>query len=100
MTQELKDRWTAALRSGTYQQGHGETRRGDRFSPIGVLFDVMDPTAWRADRYGNDCGLWCGRSDPWLSLDTIRPLIRMNDDYRSTFAEIADWIEENVKVAP
>lgn len=99
MTQELKDRWTTALRSGTYQQGCGTARRGDRFNAIGVLFDVIDSNGWRADNYGNDHGRWCG-VDLWLAFDTVRDLIRLNDDECRTFAAIADWIEENVKVAP
>lgn len=40
MDPEIRARWTAALRSGDYQQGHSDLRKGDEFCCLGVLCDL------------------------------------------------------------
>lgn len=108
MKRELRDKWVAALRSGKYEQGQKTLVRDNRYCCLGVLCDVA---GWSDPRIGlNDTGLYQGsrfERDKYLGLELFglpeqqhETLWRMNDGEQdgpaSTFAEIADWIEENV----
>ena len=58
MNKEWKDKWIAALQSGTYQQGSGRLRtRDDEYCCLGVLCDVVSPTegTWETREEG---GVW------------------------------------------
>lgn len=93
----LKKRWINALRSQRYQQGHWCLKSLDKkYCCLGVLADVIDPTAWIGNR--NEFS-WKGDmlSLPRdiLSNETQLELIGMNDNYVS-FSKIADWIEANL----
>lgn len=113
MKQELKQRWIEALRSGDYQQGIGQLRsKNDEFCCLAVLCSVFDPSGWESATdaktmgydydyiYKNNVSFgtlhWFLRLDA-LELDDLAQgrLIAMNDKGVS-FAEIADWIEENL----
>jgi len=56
MKREIKDRWVAALKSGTYQQGRGYLKQSDGYNSafccLGVLCDL-----YLQD--GLDTSLWC-----------------------------------------
>lgn len=105
-TQELKQKWLDALRSGKYKQGrkalHSDKYEdGDRYCCLGVLCKVADiplKDSQQIQAYTILASL----------LDTGQTktdkLINMNDgdEYTlpprapSSFAEIADWIEDNM----
>lgn len=50
MNKEVKEKWLAALRSGSYKQGRGVLREqcqdGDKFCCLGVLCDIVAPEGW------------------------------------------------------
>ena len=101
MNKRIKKAWVKALRSGEYKQGNGQLCRNDRFCCLGVLYDIAhdgywhkgtDGQSWLTDErsgeflYGEDFG---------LSDDMQENLSDMNDEYQS-FAQIADYIEQNL----
>jgi len=56
MNQEIKARWTAALRSGEYQQGKGVLRKNGKLCCLGVLCElaVKDGVITSAISYPDD----------------------------------------------
>jgi hypothetical protein len=105
---EFKKKWVAALRSGEYEQGVGKLRSLDnKFCCLGVACDLVDPTQW-SKMYELDYYYW-GRYE-WETLpNAVRSvisrygqsintsgLIHRNDISLWSFAQIADWIEENL----
>lgn len=106
MDPELKEKWLEALRSGKYRQGRGKLRnKDDEFCCLGVLCDLVEPNAW--NHYQDGIG-----SDPWHHHENVafpgyhissragvvskeEALAHLNDQ-GATFAEIADYIEENL----
>lgn len=110
MNPEIKAKFLAALRSGTFQQGRGLLRRNDAFCCLGVLCEIMqvphkpapadpatsiyfDPArpheAWRCflpNAFKEKAGL--------SPLDEAR-LSSLNDDGES-FSAIADVIEKEL----
>lgn len=103
MNAELKTKWLEALRSGKYKQGRGRLRQGDEFCCLGVLCDISGLGEWIGEvetkgysfkediRYGT----LPRHMVPELSCKTSNSLTGMNDSGKS-FAEIADYIEENL----
>jgi hypothetical protein len=95
MNPEIKAQWTAALRSGEYQQSEGKLRTDDGYCCLGVLCDLAvkakvigEPHWGDNDGYGgyykygaehNDAVLpaevtfWAGIDDPNPDLDTTGP---------------------------
>ena len=121
MNPEIRARWTAALRSGDYQQGREalreETDDGEKLCCLGVLCvlaeqdGVITPTRSPDEDNGP---LWAydGRPDylpesvkDWAGLTDCNPLVRtgdsiertplawLNDDRSWSFARIADAID-------
>ena len=97
MDKKLKKKWVKALRSGQYQQTHGQLRTEEGYCCLGVLCDVMDPTQWKGkkDHFKWDGALLLLPSDKVLSGNDQTILSNKNDEYES-FGMIADWIEENL----
>lgn len=114
MNPELKEKWVSALRSGKYKQGtcsfrNKEKDGSENYCCLGVLADVIDPTAWKLsleydtwnwffanDRHDN-AAFSSEPLDKAGMTDTEQwVLIRMNDREDTTFAEIADYIEEKL----
>lgn len=110
MHPEYKAKWLEALRSGEYKQGWGQlcTRKGeylsaikvaeqDHFCCLGVLNQILnlgcadDEGMLILERPGGE-----REKLPILDKNIQERLIHMNDDKRMTFAQIADWIEENL----
>ncbi len=100
-TQEIKDAWVAALRSGDYQQGYESlkyvnTDETAKYCCLGVLADV--------------CALWKvlprnevledNNGDPVLIAMEFQKELWQQNDKRIPFAEIADYIEDYIGVAP
>lgn len=107
LTQEIKDRWVAALRSGKYKQGRGTLCSYDglsnerSFCCLGVLADLIDPEGWKVRSYVSlswrDPSCTTDLKQDTLDLDPQRKLIWMND-VGDTFADIADYIEAHLQV--
>ncbi len=105
MNPEIKKQWVAALRSGKYEQGRMRLKRDGRFCCLGVLCEIL-PTALSKPA---DC-LMRGRvydeQTTELSFQLLREvglehpdqalLMGFNDTEVKSFAEIADYIEENL----
>lgn len=98
MKPEYKTKWIEALRSGRYEQGRGHMEHNGTFCCLGVLRkECLVPC------YIN--GAWLSNTEKetvGLTYDQETVLIRMNDGTRDgknkqcSFAEIADYIQENL----
>lgn len=112
MKQDVKAKWIDALRSGTYKQGQYAlwNDSSNEYCCLGVLVNLLYPEGWKPrvkaagtvdfDYKGNHCG---GGYIPLVLAQelemngaSISELVNMNDTKRSSFAEIADWIEANL----
>lgn len=99
MDQKIKSDWVQALRSGEYKQCKGTLHDGDGYCCLGVLLKVagVEPdhphtlTLAQEKRFGL-------AGNPVDSIATR--LESMNDGLQGfkqhTFAEIADWIDQNL----
>jgi hypothetical protein len=112
MNPEIKKRWVAALRSGEYRQGEGVLRTPtDKHCCLGVLCDLVDPTAWvTPDNSDNSADyVWVKnnyRAYTSIGLEALNSigltpekqdnLIDLNDREGRSFAEIAQYIEEQL----
>lgn len=99
MTQELKDKWIAALRSGEFKQGRGRLCVAEggvcTHCCLGVL-NVVGALGVPEEGYS----LSLVSDIIGLSVTDQDTLIGLNDEARWGFPKIADWIEENVEVTP
>jgi hypothetical protein len=119
-TEEIHERWVAALRGGKYQQGMGRLRysHGQLHGPgyayccLGVLGDLMVESgkwAWENNNPGEvEC--WQLRAGfelspagrlPYSAVSGPgghhqRELIRLNDLAEASFLAIADYIEARI----
>lgn len=96
---KIKTKWVDALRSGAYKQGQYTLRRSDNtYCCLGVLHEIVEgPKSWQINEDGTrfvgkgyaiityNCG---------FDTEHIDRVMGMNDT-GATFAEIADYIEEN-----
>lgn len=110
---EFKGRWVAALRSGNYKQGQGRLRRADdTYCCLGVACDVSGRGEWMLSEGAYEYVLSTFKRS-FMAVPTVlaeeigleisldagdpqRVLWRLNDTEGRSFAEIADWIEENL----
>ena len=104
MKREIRDRWTAALRSGEYEQGAGRFEDEGRYCCLGVLCDVMGQPLRDEDETDNEPFV-----ESVLPYRASYELAARNDgpgfptalyDVVWTFSEIADWIDANIPVEP
>jgi hypothetical protein len=114
MNPEIRARWTAALRSGDYQQGRSALRKGDELCCLGVLCDLAVKAGVLTAAPGEDGHCWRYDGVPdylpesvqeWAGLPQGNPLVTapgraeaeplaiLNDQYFLSFAEIADAID-------
>lgn len=98
MNQEINQKWVEALRSGKYRQTRGKLKaRNGAMCCLGVLCDIQGAEwEWYQGRYmteGSSQHL-PGRYNPSIASEFT--LIGMNDNQKCSFAEIADYIEENL----
>lgn len=100
MKKELRDAWCAGLRGGKYKQGSGHLRtNSDSYCCMGVLCLVAGRKLRPAQ--GALPGVKGGYvPKKWLTRYEQSALVGQNDCERKGFAEIADWIEQNVPVTP
>ena len=106
MNEELKIKWLAALRSEDYTQGKDYLCKNNKFCCLGVLCDVIDSSKWVKSMFTPGA---FGYIDPIcmgglpvhigekFNINSVMQfqLSSMNDNGYS-FAEIADFIEENL----
>lgn len=114
MKPEIRAMWTAALRSGAYQQGISRLRSGDNYCCLGVLCDLAVQAGigrWRHTLDDFDAkGELVSTALPWAVVDWaglsysnpgvgVATLAEYNDGAPDTgirphsFAEIADLID-------
>lgn len=117
MKTEIRELWTAALRSGKYKQGTGALSAYGKHCCLGVLSElaveagVIDvdrevPTPVRdevADLFGGSEALLPEKVVLWAGLDSDNPELgerrasTWNDFEGKSFEEIADLIDEHLK---
>ena len=90
LTQEIKDKWIAALTSGEYKQGQGYLRLGDTYCCLGVLCDLL---GWKLSKVSNAVDKY--KRLTALLGDENEKLQRLNDDGDS-FKQIARYIKKNI----
>ena len=100
---ENRRRWVKALRSGEYRQAQNQLRRDNRYSCLGVACDILGSGDWipagivqpRNWMYDHELYTPSARIRNKLGLTDLQVqwLVIMNDYHRSSFDEIADWIE-------
>lgn len=119
-TQELKDAWLTALRSGKYEQTKETLRDNNGFCCLGVLCDILDPGGWNElgvdekekhkyapNVYGKEfCQEYEEDANRWNDVQDLLPIAYFklssrndgDDEYEPhNFSEMADYIEENVQ---
>lgn len=104
MNKEIKAKWLEALRSGKYEQGICILRSSDdEYCCLGVLCDVVDSEGWslsgnkyKFHEYSTALLPTAVSRQTEISGDSQTILTEMNDSDNKSFAEIADWIEENL----
>ncbi len=114
MKPQIKTKLLKALRSGDYEQGVSQLRRGDKFCCLGILCDLYSKSSgvnWTntglSDKYSiheNQDTLpkpvmkWSGidsASGAFINSENMRSSLTGLNDRGSTFEEIADIIEEH-----
>lgn len=105
MNPEVKARWVKELRDPRRTQTTGRLADHKGMCCLGVLVDIEvdDDWVW-SDRRGGYWRIGVDMDLPplslmdrvGLSLDAQDKLTWMNDNQHKSFAEIADWIEENL----
>jgi hypothetical protein len=99
MDQEIKSKWMAALRSGKYRQGYNRLIYCNYFCCLGVLADIVDPTASKVPtrldklKHRKEEILRPGRAG--IKVSVQRKLAEMNDS-AVPFSGIADYIEQHL----
>lgn len=98
MTPELKAAWVADLRANQNLQATGALQCGERFCCLGRLAVVAGLTIAPDGVYiKSDKGEQAG-TYPSLDRQCKVPTdvyIKMNDEHKMTFGEIADFVEAN-----
>jgi hypothetical protein len=88
MNAEIKEKWTAALRSGEYKQAYGSLKRNDRYCALGVLVDVTMKGDW--DMLGVTSMTYAQAE---LDIRERAQIVDLNDRSKLPFTLIADYIE-------
>lgn len=116
MKDDIRQQWTAALRSGEYKQGssalHDESDGVHSYCCLGVLCDLAVKAGVKVEVEKRDGGVFYYDKDgsylpdsvmDWAGLDTGNPqtpagsCAHMNDGRGMSFAEIADVIDTHLK---
>ncbi len=96
----LKEKWVKALRSKKFEQGVGRFNfNNSTFCVLGVFCEVAGFP--KIQRLTGDFayyikGRLCEGFIP--EFDASRELINLNDQIRSSFIDLADYIEQNIEV--
>lgn len=104
LTKEQKQNWVDALRSGKYEQGTSSLRTDlGGYCCLGVFCMTEN-----FPLHENGQTIKGHENDTYTFLDSLlgigkdhithsNILVNMNDDKRKSFAEIADYIEQNIE---
>lgn len=109
MNPEIKTKWVTALRSGEFEQGRSQLRRGNTFCCLGVLCELYRRTTGNGEWLTG--GYFLGVSDvlspivrDWAGLTESNPVVSdgahcsasslaEKNDTGASFSEIADIID-------
>jgi hypothetical protein len=105
MDKEWNDKWVAALRSGDYKQCKFDlSNKHNEYCCLGVLCDIVSNVkpvdGYWTDllNYERDLGFIpksVGETTGFTNNKDHHTLVKMNDDQKKTFNQIADYIEEH-----
>lgn len=99
ISQNLRDKWCAALRSGQYKQGFNALIDGrGRVCALGVLALVQGFNLNALSRDERATSLLPEKVAAGLHPALQNTISRLNDDKRRSFDSIAHYIENNVPV--
>jgi len=89
--------WIDALDSCDYEelvpeQRAGNKRMGDEFSPVGVLYDLIDPDLWDEDNE------WHGQADLVINASVAQDLEYLFYWEDWDFLACTDWIKDHLEV--
>ena len=108
MNKEIKEKWVKALRSGEYDQTRRALHDKNGFCCLGVLCDLHSKESgerWVSERDGDSkltymgwVGILPGSVEDWANVRSLdmENLAHLNDNLFKDFAQIADYIEENL----
>jgi hypothetical protein len=108
MSPKIRHKWIKALKSGKYKQCRRAIRIGDRYDVIGVLCDVLYPKEWLVihqthytPKGWKDHGIYTHKLnrvlyEAQISDDNFNKLCKLNDVDQLSFAQIAEWISQNI----
>ena len=101
LPEEFATKWTAALRSGQYQQTCYNLKNGDRYCALGVAGSVAGDDTALLERESICLGSWSNTPDVLHSGSALGlRIMELNDDLKKSFPDIADWIGQNVEIVP
>ena len=106
MNKEMKKRWITALRDPKNKQTQGRLQNlKGKMCCLGVLCDIEIDGYWVLNDYGYQIGIdRSGSPEGYIlpvelerkaDIGNLFRLMKMNDHEGKSFAEIADYIEEN-----
>jgi hypothetical protein len=108
MSPKIRHRWMKALKSGKYQQCRRALRIGEKYDVIGVLCDVLYPKDWLmlhqvhySEKGWKDKAVYTHRMtrilyEAQISGDNYKMLCKLNDVDQHSFAQLAEWISQNI----
>lgn len=104
LPKEFGEKWIAALRSGEYEQITGclmeENKDGEYCycaNGVGYIGNGYDVCGWSTVLIDGIKKSGYESNMP-IPYRLFKAIVELNDDYRLTFPEIADWIEANVSL--
>ncbi len=110
---KLRQQWIAALESGRYKQGRAALRQRNKegqleYCCFGVLCNIKDKSQWQkkqvfsgkttcAFNYAQEPGYPPTQysNEVGLNADQIEALIKLNDEHKLSFKEIANRLKTN-----
>lgn len=108
MNKEVMELWVSALRSNKYPQSIGALETTKGYCGLGVLCKIAEEQGIKVfktkDRLIKDwLAVYQQPTFNWANFNTddfstsLRDIAELNDSYKKSFAEIADYIEQNWK---
>lgn len=100
LTDELREKWCTALRSGDYKQGKGALLNDGKYCCLGVLYEAVLGGTWGfvdsdGDTQNSEGSMVYLHGLSELDVDVEEKVACMNDSEDKSFSEIADWLEEH-----
>lgn len=97
------EQWIDALRSGKYKQGYNNLYSAGRYCALGVLgkclnFPIEKEGGTALNHFIKEEKLRNSLIQPVKNRTFETQIMYMNDQYKKTFEEIADWLEQNLEL--